>query len=274
MHPFHAPQYNVGHDPFQLGDLTLNSRVLLGTSRYPNQQTMLDCLDASGTEMVTISLRRVPTHTQGNENLYQQLKEREYHLLPNTAGCFTAKEAILTAELSREALETNWIKLEVIADEETLLPDGEELLEAAEVLVRSGFQVLPYTNDDPVLAQKLEQVGCTAVMPLASPIGTGLGIRNPHNLELIRSRVSIPVIVDAGLGTASDITQAFELGCDAVLLNTAVARAQNPVQMATAVGASALAGRMAYLAGRMPAKNYAVASTPMQGKAWFRSLDS
>ena len=147
MHPFHAPQYNVGHDPFQLGDLKLNSRVLLGTSRYPNQQTMLDCLDASGTEMVTISLRRVPTHTQGNENLYQQLKEREYHLLPNTAGCFTAKEAILTAELSREALETNWIKLEVIADEETLLPDGEELLEAAEILVRSGFQVLPYTND-------------------------------------------------------------------------------------------------------------------------------
>ena len=274
MHPFHGPQYNLSHDRFELGNLKLNSRVLLGTSRYPNQQMMLDCLEASGTEMVTISLRRVPTHTQGSENLYQQLKERGYHLLPNTAGCFTAKEAILTAELSREALETNWIKLEVIADEETLLPDGEELLEAAEVLVRSGFQVLPYTNDDPVLAQKLEQVGCTAVMPLASPIGTGLGIRNPHNLELIRSRISVPIIVDAGLGTASDIAQAFELGCDAVLLNTAVARAQHPVQMSTAVGAAALAGRMAYLAGRMPAKNYAVASTPMQGKAWFRSLDS
>ena len=269
MHPFHAPQYNYASDTFQLGDLTLNSRVLLGTSRYPNQQSMLDCLEASGAEMVTISLRRVPTHTQGSENLYQQLKERNYHLLPNTAGCFTAREAILTAELSREALETNWIKLEVIADEETLLPDGEELLEAAEILVRSGFQVLPYTNDDPVLAQKLEQVGCAAVMPLASPIGTGLGIRNPHNLELIRSRVSVPVIVDAGLGTASDITQAFELGCDAVLLNTAVARARNPVQMASAVGAAALAGRMAYLAGRMPPKNYAVPSTPMQGKASF-----
>ena len=274
MHPFHAPQYKLGHDPFKLGNLEINSRVLLGTSRYPNQQMMLDCLEASGTEMVTISLRRVPTHTQGSENLYQQLKERGYHLLPNTAGYFTAKEAILTAELSREALETNWIKLEVIADEETLLPDGEELLEAAEILVRSGFQVLPYTNDDPVLAQKLEQVGCTAVMPLASPIGTGLGIRNPHNLKLIRSRISVPIIVDAGLGTASDIAQAFELGCDAVLLNTAVARAQHPVQMSTAVGAAALAGRMAYLAGRMPAKNYAVASTPMQGKAWFRSLDS
>ena len=177
-------------------------------------------------------------------------------------------QSILTAELSRGV--GNWIKLGVIADEETLLPDGEELLEAAGMLVRSGFQVLPI-NDDRTCTNRT--VGCD-VMPLASPIGTGLGIRNPHNLELIRSRVSVPVIVDAGLGTASDITQAFELGCDAVLLNTAVARAQNPVQMATAVGASALAGRMAYLAGRMPAKNYAVASTPMQGKAWFRSLDS
>jgi len=274
MHPFHTTSHGLVQDPFTLGDLTLQSRVLLGTSRYPNQQSMLDCLEASGCEMVTISLRRVPTNTQGTENLYLLLRERGYHLLPNTAGCFTAKEAILTAELAREALETNWIKLEVIADEETLLPDGEELLEAAEILVRSGFQVLPYTNDDPVLAQKLEQVGCTAVMPLASPIGTGLGIRNPHNLELIRSRVSVPVIVDAGLGTASDITQAFELGCDAVLLNTAVARARHPVQMASAVGAAALAGRMAHLSGRMPAKNYAVASTPMQGKATFNSLHS
>lgn len=269
MHPFRTPE-----DPLRLGNLTLNSRVLLGTSRYPNQQSMLDCIDASGAEMVTISLRRVPTNTQGTENLYQQLRDRSHHLLPNTAGCFTAKEAVLTAELAREALGTNWIKLEVIADEETLLPDGEELLEAAEILVRSGFQVLPYTNDDPVLAQKLEQVGCVAVMPLASPIGTGLGIRNPHNLQLINSRVSVPVIVDAGLGTASDITQAFELGCDAVLLNTAIARARNPVQMARAVGAAALAGRMAYLAGRMPPKNYAVASTPMQGKAWFQSQNS
>lgn len=265
-HPFHG-----ANDPFQLGDLVLSSRVLLGTSRYPNHQTMLDCLDASGTEMVTISLRRVPAHTQGSENLYQQLQARNFHLLPNTAGCFTAREAILTAELAREALQTSWIKLEVIADEETLLPDGEELLDAAETLVRRGFQVLPYTNDDPVLAKKLEDVGCTAVMPLASPIGTGLGIRNPHNLELIRSRVSVPVIVDAGLGTASDITQAFELGCDAVLLNTAVARAQNPIQMATAVGAAALAGRLAYTSGRMPAKNYAEASTPLEGKAWLNS---
>ena len=264
MSIFHNPE-----DPFTIGDLILQSRVLLGTSRYPDQQTMLDCLEASGTQFVTISLRRIPTHTQGSENLYQLLNERGYHLLPNTAGCFTAKEAILTAKLAREALQTNWIKLEVIADEETLLPDGEELLLAAEELVRLGFQVLPYTNDDPVLARKLEDVGCKAVMPLASPIGTGLGIRNPHNLELILSRSNIPVIVDAGLGTASDITQAFELGCHAVLLNTAVARAQNPVKMAKAVGAAALAGREAYLAGRMPSKSYAEPSTPMQGKAGF-----
>ena len=268
MHPFHSID-----DPFKIGDLTLRSRVLLGTSRYPNQQTMLDCLKVSGTEMVTISLRRIPTSTQGSENLYQQLDARNFNLLPNTAGCFTAREAIFTAEMSREALNTNWIKLEVIADEETLLPEGESLLEAAEFLVREGFQVLPYTNDDPVLAKKLEDVGCVAVMPLASPIGTGLGIRNPHNIELIRSRTDLPVIIDAGLGTASDITQAFELGCDAVLLNTAVARAQHPVRMAKAVGAAALAGRLAYRSGRMPSKNYATASTPLQGKAWFPSIN-
>ena len=179
--------YNFS-DPFQIGDLCLGSRVLLGTSRYPNNETMLDCLEYSGTEFVTVSLRRVPTNTQGSENLYQLLQERNYNLLPNTAGCFTAKEAILTAQLAREALGTNWIKLEVIADEETLLPDGEELLFAAEKLVRMGFSVLPYTNDDPVLAQKLEDVGCVGVMPLASPIGTGMGIRNPHNIELILSK--------------------------------------------------------------------------------------
>ena len=257
-------------DPLQIGDLTLGSRVFLGTSRYPDQATMLSCLKESGTQFVTVSLRRVPAHTQGSENLYSLLRERNYTLLPNTAGCFTAKEAILTAELAREALQTNWIKLEVIADEETLLPDGEELLFAAEKLVRRGFQVLPYTNDDPVLAKKLEDVGCVGVMPLASPIGTGLGIRNPHNIELILSRASVPVIIDAGLGTASDITQAFELGCHAVLLNTAVARAQNPVQMARAVKYAALAGREAYLAGRIPKKSYAEASTPLEGKAWLQ----
>lgn len=256
-------------DPLQIGDLTLSSRVFLGTSRYPDQATMLSCLAESGTQFVTISLRRVPAHTQGSENLYQLLRERSYHLLPNTAGCFTAKEAILTAQLAREALETNWIKLEVIADEETLLPDGEELLFAAEKLVRLGFQVLPYTNDDPILARKLEDLGCVGVMPLASPIGTGMGIRNPHNIELILSRANVPVIIDAGLGTASDITQAFELGCHAILLNTAVARAQDPIRMARAVKHAALGGRDAFLAGRVPKKFYAEASTPLEGKAWL-----
>ena len=256
-------------DPFQLGDLMLNSRVLLGTSRYPNNQVMLDSIAASGSQFVTVSLRRVPLSKGGSENIYKLLRDRSLNILPNTAGCFTAKEAILTAELAREALSTNWIKLEVIADEETLLPDGEELLEAAETLVRLGFQVLPYTNDDPVLAKKLEDIGCVGVMPLAAPIGTGLGIRNPHNIELIVSRARVPVIIDAGLGTASDVAIAFELGCDAVLLNTAVARAGNPVQMARAVQAAAYAGREAYLAQRLPPKTFAEASTPIEGKAWF-----
>lgn len=256
-------------DHLQLGDLLLSSRVLLGTSRYPNHQVMLDSIAASGSQFVTVSLRRVPLSKGGTENIYKLLRARNLNILPNTAGCFTAKEAILTAELAREALSTNWIKLEVIADEETLLPDGEELLEAAETLVRQGFQVLPYTNDDPVLAKKLEDIGCAGVMPLAAPIGTGLGIRNPHNIELIVSRAGVPVIIDAGLGTASDVAIAFELGCDAVLLNTAVARAGNPVRMARAVRAAALAGREAYLAQRLPPKTVAEASTPIEGKAWF-----
>ena len=215
----------VNHeDPLQIGELCLSSRVLLGTAQYPDLSTLLQAIDVSQTQLVTVSLRRVPTHTQGTENLYALLKKRNIHILPNTSGCFTAKEAVLTAQMAREALGTSLIKLEVIADEETLLPDAEELLQAAEELVMDGFHVLPYTNDDPVLARKLEDIGCVAVMPLAAPIGTGLGIRNPHNLSLIVSRAKIPVIVDAGLGTASDIAQAFELGCDAVLLNTAVAK--------------------------------------------------
>ncbi|MEC7986532.1 MAG: thiazole synthase [Myxococcota bacterium] len=255
-------------DTFCLGDLKLQSRVLLGTAQYPDISTMLASIEASGTQMVTLSLRRIPAHVQGREDLYGLLQEKGVHLLPNTSGCFTAKEAVLTAKLARSALETNWIKLEVIADEETLLPDGEELLIAAEKLVLDGFQVLPYTNDDPVLARKLEDIGCVAVMPLAAPIGTGLGIRNPHNLELIVSRATVPVIVDAGLGTASDVAQAFELGCEAVLLNTAVAKARRPVQMSRAVRAAAYAGRQAYLAGRMPSKTYAQASSPLEGRAW------
>jgi thiazole synthase len=255
-------------DTFEIGPLKLTSRVLLGSAAYPSRQLMLDAIKSSGTEMVTVSLRRVPANPTGGEDLYTILKRKQIHVLPNTAGCFTAKEAILTAELAREALETNWIKLEVIADEETLLPDPTELLKAAESLVQLGFHVLPYTNDDPILSRRLEDLGCAAVMPLAAPIGTGLGIRNPHNLSLIVARSSVPVIVDAGLGTASDIALAFELGCDAVLLNTAVARARNPVSMATAVKHAALAGRLAYCSGRAPKKDVAESASPLGGRAW------
>ena len=255
-------------DSWKIGSLTLTSRVLLGTATYPNLDTMLEALKASTAQLVTMSLRRVNVETPGSENLYKILRERGYHLLPNTAGCFTAKEAVLTAHMAREALDTNLIKLEVIADEDTLLPDSHELLEAATTLVKDGFTVLPYTNDDPVLALKLEEVGCAAVMPLAAPIGSGLGIRNPHNIELIKTRANVPVIIDAGLGTASDIAEAFELGSDAVLLNTAVARASDPVRMARAVGAAAFAGREAYLAGRMPKKFFAESASPLKGRAW------
>ncbi|MFK7927866.1 MAG: thiazole synthase [Myxococcota bacterium] len=257
-------------DPWSIGPLTLDSRVLLGTARYPNRQTLLDALEASTTKFVTVSLRRVSVDAQ-EENLYQALVDRGYALLPNTAGCFTADDAVRTAQLAREALGTSFIKVEVIADHETLLPDGEQLLLACETLVNDGFHVLPYTNDDPVLARKLEQVGCAAVMPLAAPIGTGLGIRNPHNLELIRQHVRVPLIVDAGLGTASDVALAMELGMDGVLLNTAVARADDPVQMAKAIGLAAQAGRHAFLAGRVPKKRYAEASSPTQGVPWRKA---
>ena len=253
-------------DTWQIGPLTLSSRLLLGTARYPSMQVMLDALRASGTQLVTVGLRRTRLDVEEGENLYDLLRAAGYQLLPNTAGCFTAKEAILTAELGREALETSLIKLEVIADEETLLPDTEQLLKAADELVRRGFTVLPYTNDDPVTARRLEDIGCAAVMPLAAPIGSGLGIRNPHNLQLIKQRAKVPVIVDAGVGTASDTALVFELGCDGVLMNSAVARAQDPVRMARAMNAGAIAGREAFLAGRMPRKFYAEASTSLAGR--------
>ncbi len=253
------------HDTWELAGLTLRSRLILGTARYPSVQVMLDALEATGTEMVTVALRRVSLGTD-SENLYQVLKDRQYHILPNTAGCYTVKDAVLTARLAREALGISRIKLELIADDETLLPDTEQLLEAARLLVGEGFSVLPYTNDDPVTAQKLEALGCVAVMPLAAPIGSGLGIRNPHNLQLIRSRVRVPMIVDAGVGTASDVAVAFELGCDGVLLNSAIARAQDPVRMARAVRHAAVAGRDALLAGRMPQRMLADPTSPMTGR--------
>ena len=251
-------------DHWTLAGEELSSRVLLGTARYPSRQVLLDALEASGTGLVTVALRRVGVEG-GGESLYDALTRRGYKLLPNTAGCFTASDAVLTAELAREALGVDLIKLEVIADEETLLPDTHELLEGARELIRRGFRVLPYTNDDPVLAKKLEDAGCSAVMPLGAPIGSGLGIRNPHNIELIVERAGVPVIVDAGVGTASDVAIAFELGVDGVLLNTAVARARDPVRMARAVNAAARAGRDAFLAGRMPRKFFAEASSPSSG---------
>ncbi len=239
------------------------SRLIMGTSRYPNMQVLLDALAAGGTEMVTVSVRRVSL-AGGPESLYDLLKGR-YHLLPNTAGCFTARDAVLTAQLAREALETDWVKLEVIGDEETLFPDVEELLQAAETLVKDGFVVLPYCNDDPITCRKLADIGCAAIMPLGAPIGSGMGLRNPYNLRIIREQVDLPMIVDAGVGTASDTALAFEIGCDGILMNTAVAGARDPVKMARAMGLAVEAGRLAYEAGRIPKRLYAKASTTWQG---------
>lgn len=252
-------------DRWELAGRVFHSRLILGTARYPSDQVMLDALEAAGVEMVTVALRRVRP-LEGGEDLYRLLRARGFQVLPNTAGCYTAREAVLVAELAREALGTNWIKLEVIADEDTLLPEPVELVQAAAELVERGFVVLPYTNDDPVLAKKLEDCGCAAVMPLGAPIGSGLGIRNPHNISLIVARAKVPVIVDAGVGTASDVAIAMELGCDAVLLNTAVARSQDPVAMARAMRHAAIAGRTAYLAGRIPRRFWAEPSSPLEGR--------
>jgi len=224
---------------------------------------MLDSIAASGAEIVTVAVRRVSKEA-GGEGLYDMLGGR-YHLLPNTAGCFTARDAVLTAQLAREALETDWVKLEVIGDEDTLFPDAVELLKAAEDLVRDKFIVLPYCNDDPITCRKLEDIGCAAVMPLAAPIGSGMGIRNPYNLRIIREQCSVPVIVDAGVGTASDAAVALELGCDGILLNSAIAGARDPVKMARAMRLAVEAGRLAFESGRIPRKLYATASTPEEG---------
>ncbi|WP_433468489.1 thiazole synthase [Spirillospora sp. CA-128828] len=243
----------------------LGSRLIMGTGGAPSMTVLREALTASGTELTTVAMRRVDPSARGS--VLDVLAECGIRILPNTAGCFTAGEAVLTAKLAREALGTAWVKLEVIADERTLLPDPIELVEAAEQLVDDGFTVLPYTNDDPVLAHRLEQLGCAAVMPLGSPIGSGLGIRNPHNIELIVERANVPVILDAGLGTASDAALAMELGCDAVLLATAVTRAQSPARMAAAMRHAVEGGRLARLAGRIPKRRYAQASSPFEGLA-------
>jgi thiazole synthase len=250
-------------DALTIAGRRFGSRLFLGTARYPDPQTMLDAVVASGTEMVTAAIRRVMPGGE-EENMVEQLGGR-VQFLPNTAGCYTAKDAILTAELAREALETEWIKLEVIGDREMLYPDVEGTVAATADLVKKGFVVLPYCNEDPVTCRKLEDAGAAAVMPLGAPIGTGRGIHNPHVIEAICARSKVPVVLDAGIGTASDAALAMELGCAAVLLNTAVSRARDPARMAAAMRAAVEAGRNARLAGRMAKRDLAEASSPTAG---------
>ena len=257
----------------------MRSRLLLGTGGFPSLELMAEAIRASGSELVTVALRRLgpahlgPAHQGGNRDprgsLIDVLADTGVRLLPNTAGCHTARDAVLTAKLAREAFATDWIKLEVIGDEHTLLPDALELLRAAEELVDEGFTVLPYTTDDPVLARRLQDVGCAAVMPLGAPIGSGMGIRNPYNLALLQQAVRVPVVLDAGIGTASDAALAMELGCDAVMAASAIARAEDPVRMARAMRHAVEAGRLACTAGRIPRRLYATASTPDEGLAEF-----
>jgi thiazole synthase len=253
------------HDPFVIAGEELASRLILGTGGAPSLHVIEDVVDAAQPAMCTVAMRRLDPSMRGS--VLDVLDARGVRVLPNTAGCRTAREAVLTARLAREALQTDWVKLEVIADERTLLPDPVELLDAAQTLCIEGFTVLPYTNDDPVLARRLQQAGCVAVMPLGSPIGSGLGIRNPHNIELIVAEAEVPVIVDAGIGTASDAALAMELGCAGVLLASAVTRAQHPVRMAEAMAAAVRAGRLAYLAGRIPQRRHAEPSSPTEGMA-------
>jgi thiazole synthase len=255
--------YSPLEDALTIADKTFTSRLLIGSSMYPNNQVMLDSIEASGAQIVTVAIRRVDLAGGGETVL--DLLEGSYHILPNTAGCFTAKDALLTAELAREALETNWIKLEVIGDRETLYPDAEHLLNAAAEMVKRGFTVMAYCTDDPITCRKLADLGCAAVMPLGSPIGSGMGILNPYNIEIIRAENDCPIIIDAGIGTASDAALAMELGCDGVLLASAVARAHDPVRMATAMRHGVEAGRHAFRAGRIPRKRHAQASSPQKG---------
>jgi thiazole synthase len=254
-------------DLLTIGGVTLSSRLLLGTGGFRSLDALAAALEVSGSELVTVALRRIDPSQRGS--IVDVLDRAGVRLLPNTAGCFTARDAVLTAKLAREAFETDWVKLEVVGDERTLLPDAPALLEAAEELVEDGFVVLPYTNDDPILARRLEDVGCAAVMPLGSPIGSGMGLLNPYNLRLIQERAGVPVILDAGVGTASDAALAMELGCDAVLCASAISRAEDPVTMARAIRLGTEAGRLAYRAGRIPRRLYATASTPEDGVADF-----
>src|ERR671931_619284 len=252
-------------DGLTIAGTELGSRLLLGTGGFRSLDTLAAAIEASGSELVTVALRRIDPEARGS--IVDVLDRAGVRLLPNTAGCFTARDAVLTAKMAREAFETDWVKLEVIGDERTLLPDAPALLEAAEELVDEGFTVLPYTNDDPILARRLEDVGCAAVMPLGSPIGSGIGLLNNYNLRLIVERANVPVILDAGVGTASDAALAMELGCDGVLCASAIARAHDPAAMARAIRLGTEAGRLAQRAGRIPKRLYAQASTPEEGRA-------
>jgi thiazole synthase len=254
-------------DVLTIAGTELRSRLLLGTGGFRSLEALAAALEVSGTELVTVALRRIDPASRGS--IVDVLDRAGVKLLPNTAGCFTARDAVLTAKLAREAFETDWVKLEVVGDERTLLPDAVALLEAAEELVDDGFVVLPYTNDDPILARRLEDVGCAAVMPLGSPIGSGMGLLNTYNLRLIRERAGVPVILDAGIGTTSDAALAMELGCDAVLCATAISRAEDSATMARAIRLGVEGGRLAYRAGRIPRRLYAQASTPEDGVAQF-----
>lgn len=251
---------------FKIAGKTYRSRLLVGTGKYKNMAETKAAIEASGAEIVTVALRRINLAEKGEGSLQDALPPNKYTYLPNSAGCYTAEEAVRTLRLARELGGWNLVKLEVIGDKKTLYPDVEETLKAAKILVAEQFDVMAYTSDDPLAAKKLEDIGCVAVMPLGAPIGSGLGIQNPLNIRLIVEQAKVPILVDAGVGTASDVTIAMELGCDGVLLNTALAKAQNPVRMAAAMKAACEAGRMAYLAGRMPKQEYASPSSPEEGK--------
>ena len=255
----------MSDDILKIGEFEFRSRLFTGTGKYPDLDTARGALEASGCEVVTVAVRRVDLAATGTDTIMSVLREGNYTILPNTAGCYTAIDAVRTSRLARELLDTSLIKLEVIGDEKTLFPDVPATLEAAKALVDDGFTVLPYFNDDPVAARRLEDIGCAAVMPLAAPIGSGLGVRNPFNIEIIVKHAGVPVIVDAGVGTASDAAVAMELGIDGVLMNTAIAGAADPVRMARAMKAAVEAGRDAFLAGRIARKLYATASSPLEG---------
>ncbi|MDQ4149696.1 MAG: thiazole synthase [Actinomycetota bacterium] len=257
-------------EKLQIAGRVFQSRLLFGTGGFTSLRVMERALAESGAEMATVAMRRVDTGARGS--ILDVIESVGCDVLPNTAGCFTAADAVLTAQLAREALGTGWIKLEVIGDDRTLLPDGPELVLAAEQLVDHGFTVLPYTNDDPILARRLEDIGCAAVMPLGSPIGSGGGIRNPMNIEMIVQNAAVPVILDAGIGTASDAAIAMEMGCDGVLVASAIARAKDPERMSRAIRLAVESGRLAYEAGRIPRRLYAEASSPLEGLADFGSV--